>query len=211
LGTGEGIILTTPHHVVLIDGSPHPQTFLRRLGDALQRRVRRIDLVVVTDTRASNVQGLLAVLGRYPVGQVLDAGAEYPSRTYAAWRSALDARRIPVLALRTGVEVVADHTSVQAIAPDSTCPLPNNCAGMLLIRLPRVTTLLVGAASPQEQREALFRHVSLRAGTVVFTSVAPPDTVFLRAERPAHIRRLPGIALHRARLPDHPSITLAGD
>lgn len=192
LGTGEALLLTTPDRAVLIDGSPRPQTLLRRLGTAMNFRRRRLDLIVVTDPRAASVAGLRAVVARYDVGAVLDVGAEYPSGTYAAWRDDVRRHRIPVYALRTGVDTTFAGARITAIGPDALCPQPVDCAGMLRITVRRRVFLLAGAASALEQRESLFRGVPVRAGDVIATTLRPFDGRFLRRTGARRRYQFPG-------------------
>ena len=194
LGSGEAILLTTPHRAVLIDGSPHPLALLRGLGSRLLGRSRELDAVIVTDPRGSNITGLRAVIARYAVREVLDVGTEYPSATYAAWRSDLEHRHIPVTALRTGVAISVEGVNLAAIAPDDVCSVPVNCVGMLRIVVGPHTVLLAGSSSAREQREALFRRVPISADTLVFTTTKAHDALFTRrsARSATHVVSLPG-------------------
>jgi competence protein ComEC len=193
LGTGEALLLTTAHHAVLIDGSPHSRALLARLGSGLPDGTRRLDLVIVTDPRASNIAGLRAVLQRYAVTEVLDVGAQYPSRTYARWRHDARALHISLYALRTRTQVAVDGVRIDALDPDALCPTPVDCSSMLAVTTGRQRLLLPGSASLREQREALFRSVDLRATLVVDGSPAPLDSRFLRGTsvKKGDIIRLP--------------------
>jgi competence protein ComEC len=201
LGSGEAILLTTPHRTVLVDGSPHPQALLRALGSQLSGGSRLLDAVILTDPRGSNVTGLRAVLGRYTVREVLDVGAEYPSVTYAAWREDLKARHVPLTALRTGVSMRVQGVNVAAVGPDDVCSVPVNCVGLLRLRIGTHEVLLAGASSAREQREALFRPVHVSADTLVFTTTMNHDSLFIRRAVPsaAHVVALPAsISLSRS-------------
>ncbi|MBV9281800.1 MAG: ComEC/Rec2 family competence protein [Chloroflexi bacterium] len=181
LGTGEAILLRSEGMTVLIDGSPRPLQLLERLDDVLPYEVRAIDLVIVTDPRAGNVVGLQAVLAHYAVSEVLDVGAQYPSATYARWRATLRQERIPAYALRTGTSVRAGAVSLTALGPDAPCPQPTDCVGLLRLADLHRSVLLAGDSSAREQREALFRPVSLRADTLFLDLARPTDPGFVRA------------------------------
>ncbi|HEX6509221.1 MAG TPA: ComEC/Rec2 family competence protein, partial [Chloroflexota bacterium] len=76
-GSGTGLLLQSGGRTALIDGSAKPLAFLEALGSQLEYNTRTIDVVVVTDPRASTIAGLQAVLAHYQIGEVLDVGAEY--------------------------------------------------------------------------------------------------------------------------------------
>jgi competence protein ComEC len=210
LGTGEALLLEAPNHAVLIDGSPHAGALLRALGAALPPWLHRIDLIVVTDPRPSNVSGLRAVLRRYTVGEVLDVGVEYPTHTYALWRSDLRSRAVPRSRLATGVHFRVDGVRITAIDPDAACPLPADCAGMLRLTMNGSIVLLAGTSSAREQRETLFRPVDIRAAQVVADTAYPLDGRFLRATgaTAGHVIVLPAVAPPHQKVIDCPARTL---
>lgn len=71
VGQGDGIFIQTPDGVqVLIDGGPDG-TVLRALSEVLPWGDRTLDMVVGTHPDKDHVAGLVDVLGRYKVAQVL--------------------------------------------------------------------------------------------------------------------------------------------
>jgi len=147
-------------------------------------RVRSIDLVVVTDPSSSNVTALLSLLDHYRVKTVLDVGAQYPGRTYAAWRSALRARRVPVYTLRTGVTTQVGAVSLQAIAPDALCYAPANCAGIIRLAEDHGSFLVATHAGAREQDDVIFRRLPLRADTLFLGDAGHASPDFVRVVRP---------------------------
>lgn len=185
LGQGHAAVLRAGDRAVVIDAGSRPMQYLGALAAVLPASQHAIDVVIDTDSRASNVAGLAALLSHYRVGEVLDVGAEYPSRTYAAWRRVLRDRHIPVYALSTGTRFSLDGATVEALAPDGVRPRPTDAAGILRVDLPGGSVLLTGAASVGEQRDLVFAGVRLRAGMVVASS-AGVDAAFAQA---VHARR----------------------
>jgi competence protein ComEC len=131
LGTGNALLLQQGDRTVLIDGSARPYLLLERLGQTLPFGRRSLDVVVVTDPRASNVAGLTEVLRHYRIGEVLDVGAEYPSSTYSSWRSVLRRSGVPVYALRTGASLRLGSARLEALGPDAVYSNPRDSIGML--------------------------------------------------------------------------------
>jgi competence protein ComEC len=81
---------------VLIGGSNSPSALLAALGARLPFWDRDIDLVVVPDTDARALNGLLAVIDRYQVGQIVSVEVK-DNRVSREWLDALAAKSIPVI------------------------------------------------------------------------------------------------------------------
>ena len=72
VGQGDSILITGPSgQRVLVDGGPSPEKVCLELGEALPFWERSIDLVVLTHAHSDHVTGLVEVLRRYDVNQVL--------------------------------------------------------------------------------------------------------------------------------------------
>lgn len=184
LGSGSSLLLQSGGQTAVIDGSPRPLAFLSALGDQLGMRVRTIDLVVVTNPNSSNVTALLALLDHYHVHAVLDVGAQYPGRTYAAWRTRLRTRHVPVYALRTGVTTRVGTISLQVLAPDALCYAPANCAGIIRLAGSHGSFMLATAVGRREQEDVVFRRLSLRATHLFLGDATRMAPDFLQAVRP---------------------------
>ncbi len=184
LGSGPALLLQSGGQTALIDGSPRPLAFLMALGDLLGMQVRAIDLVVVTDPSSSNVTALLALLAHYRVKEVLDVGAQYPGRTYAAWRSALRARHVPTFALRTGTTTRVGGVALQVLAPDAVCYAPANCAGIIRLVGPHDSFLVATKAGVREQTDLIFRPISLRATNLFLGDAGRVSPDFLQTVHP---------------------------
>jgi competence protein ComEC len=86
IGQGDAILIQTPNgQDILIDGGPDPQKISLELSRKLPFWDRTIDLVVCTQPHADHVTGLVEVLNRYKVVQVLEAEVSYNSSIYQEW------------------------------------------------------------------------------------------------------------------------------
>ena len=70
---------------MLIDGGPADGEILPLLGKRLPFWERDIDLLILTHPHEDHVGGLIAILCKYKVGQVLENSIEYDSQTYEEW------------------------------------------------------------------------------------------------------------------------------
>ena len=73
VGQGDAILVQAPDgRQILVDGGPSPTALLNELGDVLPFWDRSLDLVVLTHPDGDHITGLIPLLDRYRVGQVLD-------------------------------------------------------------------------------------------------------------------------------------------
>lgn len=71
VGQGDATLIRQGNLNILIDGGPSPQAIGSELGKILPFWDRSIELVVMTHPHADHLAGLVEVLSRYDVGQVL--------------------------------------------------------------------------------------------------------------------------------------------
>ena len=89
VGQGGAILIQRGSQQILIDGGPSPQAIALALGREMPFWDRTIDLVILTHPHADHITGLLEVLNRYKVKQVLYTDLEYQSPLYDEWLSLL--------------------------------------------------------------------------------------------------------------------------
>lgn len=95
VGQGDAILIQTPSHQnILIDGGPSPQTIDLELGEKLPFWDRTIDLMISTQPQADHITGLVEVLQRYKVKQVLEPGVPYNSCVYQEWLKLIEEKEI---------------------------------------------------------------------------------------------------------------------
>lgn len=164
--TNGSALITWHGQSVLVDGGSKPSTLLIALGGDLPYPNTRLDGVIVTTPSAKNIASLLAVAQTLPVGEALDPGIVYPSKTYARWRSLLSGHSIPTIALEAGVTLKLPGLSIRVLAPDGPYANPKDGAGILLIATRRQRILYLGDASLREQQDLPFRR-SVRATMIV--------------------------------------------
>jgi competence protein ComEC len=106
VGQGDAILVQTPNgQDILIDGGPDPQKINLELGRKLPFWDRTIELVVSTQPQADHVTGLVEVLQRYKVGQVLEPGLSYNSSIYREWCSLIEDKGVECNVACAGQEI----------------------------------------------------------------------------------------------------------
>jgi competence protein ComEC len=106
VGQGDAILIQTPNgQDILIDGGPDPQKINLELSQKLPFWDRTIDLVVCTHSQADHITGLVDVLQRYKVKQVLDPGVSYNSSIYQEWCNLVEEKQIKRDKAQAGQEI----------------------------------------------------------------------------------------------------------
>jgi len=106
VGQGDAILIQTPDgQDILIDGGPDPQKINLELSKKLPFWDRTIDLVVCTQPHADHITGLVEVLKRYKVKQVLEPGVSYNSSIYQEWLKLVEGKEIEYNIARAGQEI----------------------------------------------------------------------------------------------------------
>jgi competence protein ComEC len=106
VGQGDAILIQTPNgQNILIDGGPDHQEINLELSEKLPFWDRTIDLVVCTQPHADHVTGLIDVLRRYQVNQVLDPGVPHDSPVYQEWLGLIEDKGIEYNIARAGQKI----------------------------------------------------------------------------------------------------------
>jgi competence protein ComEC len=122
VGQGDAILIQTPHgQDILIDGGPDPQKINLELGEKLPFWDRTIDLVVCTQPQADHVTGLVEVLQRYKVKQVLDPSIPYETSIYQEWLRLIEDKGIEYNIARAGQEIdLGNGVKLEVLNPPAT-------------------------------------------------------------------------------------------
>ncbi len=122
VGQGDAILIQTPSRQnILIDGGPDPQAISLALGERLPFWVRNIDLVVLTQPQADHLTGLIAVLQKYKVSQVIEPDVTYTSSIYQHWRTLIKSKKIEHKIAHAGQEIsLGNGIRMEIIHPPSS-------------------------------------------------------------------------------------------
>lgn len=89
VGQGDAIFIEAPNgNQVLIDGGPDNK-ILSRLGEVMSFYDRDIDLMIATHPHADHIAGLIDVLKRYDLKNIIEAKESYDSPEFKAWEEAV--------------------------------------------------------------------------------------------------------------------------
>jgi competence protein ComEC len=130
VGQGDAVLVQQGSTQVLIDGGPSPEALTLELGRIMPFWDRSIELVISTHAHDDHLTGLVEVLSRYRVGQILEpqqaaaAGEEYSLALFAEWRRLIEARGVPVIQAQ-----VYQQLRLQKMVIDILNPAPAPLSG----------------------------------------------------------------------------------
>ncbi|MCD6568032.1 MAG: MBL fold metallo-hydrolase [Dehalococcoidia bacterium] len=119
VGQGDAILVQTPSgQNILIDGGPDSQKLNLELGCRIPFWDRTMDLVISTQPHADHVTGLVEVLQRYEVKQVLWSDIDYDSFIYREWLDLIEEGGIERCVARRGQEIdLGDGIKMEVLNP----------------------------------------------------------------------------------------------
>jgi competence protein ComEC len=91
---------------------------LAKLGEALPVFDKKIELLILTHPDSDHLSGLVEVLKRYEVGQILETGIFDNSAEYQEWNNLIKQKNIPVAFAQKGQIIkIADNLSIKILYP----------------------------------------------------------------------------------------------
>jgi len=170
VGQGDAILIQTPgHQNILIDGGPDPQKINLELSKKLPFWDRTIDLMVSTQPQADHITGLVEVLRRYKVKQVLEPGVLYYSSIYYEWINLIKDEKIKHVIAIAGQEIdLGDNIKIEVLNPPSelfqgTSHDVDNNGVVLKLTWGRVSFLFTADIRDEAEFELVSQRASLRS------------------------------------------------
>ncbi len=121
VGEGDAILVQKGSRQVLVDGGPSPQALSLELGSQMPFWDRTIDLLVLTHPHQDHLAGLVEVLRRYRVGQVLYPDSDCDSPLYDEWQRLIEEKGIEHTAARAGQQIdLGDGVVMRVLNPQPT-------------------------------------------------------------------------------------------
>ncbi|MBI4318283.1 MAG: DNA internalization-related competence protein ComEC/Rec2 [Chloroflexi bacterium] len=159
---GDAILIETPSRQrILVDGGPGASAVMSYVGRRVPYWDRSIDLVALTHANEDHLAGLVEVLERMEVRQVLEPGLPSNSLTYRRWLELIRVKNIRTTKARAGQEVdLGQGIKLQVLhpSPQTVRDIETDLnANSVVLRLVAGATslLLTGDANETAQRELL--------------------------------------------------------
>jgi competence protein ComEC len=117
IGQGDAIFIETPeNHQVLIDGGS-TNAVLDKLGKEMGFWDRTIDLVILTHPEHDHVAGLLGVLQRYKVDNILWTGVLRDTAEHGRWRQLIEKEEANIFIAELGQKIITPKTEMTVLNP----------------------------------------------------------------------------------------------
>jgi competence protein ComEC len=117
VGQGDAIFIETPKsHQVLIDGGPD-SAILEKLATEMPFWDRTIDLVILTHPHSDHLNGLIDILERYRVENILWTGVNYDSQLYQEWQRMIEEEGAKIYIAQDGQRVISSKTILEILHP----------------------------------------------------------------------------------------------
>jgi competence protein ComEC len=169
VGEGDAILIQRGHQQVLVDGGPSSQALTMALGRKMLFWDRTIEMVILTHPHTDHLTGLLAVMQRYKVPQVLYPDLPYESPQYDEWLDILMTKDVKVAIAQAGQrvdlgnDVVIDVLNPQQIPLNSTESDTDNNGVVLRLSMNGVSFLLTADIFQEAEFELIQRRADLNS------------------------------------------------
>jgi len=167
VGQGDSIFIeTTEGHQVLVDGGPSGGRILEKLGDVMPVWDRSIDLIVLTHPDSDHLRGLLDVLDRYDVENILWTGVSRETGTFEKWVDKIEKEQTNIFIAQRGQVIKAGDAQLyvfhpfESLAGVSAEKGSNETSIVIKLVFGDNTFLLLGDISKKEESALLVRSDS---------------------------------------------------
>ena len=171
VGQGDAIFIETPeNHQILIDGGPN-ETILEKLGQEMPFWDRTIDLVLLTHPESDHMAGLIEVLKRYDVENVLWTGVLRDTGEFKEWQSLIANEGAQVKIAEAGKRINCSKADLNECYIDILFPFesfkgeevknPNNTSIIARLLFGETSFLFTGDAFKEVERELVKRSAEI--------------------------------------------------
>jgi competence protein ComEC len=181
VGEGDAILIQKGNTQVLVDGGPSPQAVTVELSGHMPFWDRTIDLLVLTHPHQDHLGGLVEVLKRYRVGNVIYPGMDYESPLFDEFLRCIEEKNIRSVNAVAGQQInMAGGVEIMVLNPPES-PLAgtqsdvDNESVVLFVRYRNVSFLLTGDIMRETELELLRGRADV-AGTVLKVAHHGSDT-----------------------------------
>ena len=117
VGQGDAIFIETPQrHQILIDGGPG-SAVLEKLAKEMPFWDRTIDLIILTHPEKDHLAGLIEVLKRYKVENILWTGVIRDTAEFKEWEKSIKDERAKIFIAKSGQKIIMPRTVLGILYP----------------------------------------------------------------------------------------------
>lgn len=117
IGQGDSIFIKTPdNHQILIDGGPD-SVILEKLGKEMSFWDRTIDLIILTHPEHDHIAGLIEVLKRYKIENILWTGILRETAEYKEWVKLIENEDSNIKIAEAGQKIITPNLFFEILYP----------------------------------------------------------------------------------------------
>ncbi len=168
VGQGDAIFIEDPKlHQVLIDGGPD-STVLEKLGKEIPSWDNTLDLIILTHPEKDHLTGLIEVLKRYKVENILWTGVVRDTAEYKEWKKLIEEEGAKIFIAKAGQKIYssAKNFGAEILYPfesleGKTLEDSNNTSIIIRLVFGENSFLLTGDAYQSAERAILQREINI--------------------------------------------------
>lgn len=166
VGQGDSAFIKTPEgSQILIDGGPSP-AILEKLAKEMPFWDRTIDLIILSHPEADHMTGLLEVLKRYKVKNILWTGVVRDTSEFKEWQKLIKEERAKIKIAKAGEGVSVGKTHIEVLHPfedweGKELKDSNFTSAVVRLVFGETSFLFAGDALSFQEREMVLRGVNL--------------------------------------------------
>ena len=174
-GSAATLVRTPRGSRILIDGGANPSAVLSTLGEGMPFWERSFDLVALTNADDDHLAGLVGVLERYDVKQIIQVSAPAkPTAAYLKWRDLVAQKNVTNLTAQAGLMVNIDRdVTLEIVYPSDDAPT----AAIVRLRAGTAAFLFADSADADDQQALLVSGIDASSAVLVAPRKFAPEFV----------------------------------
>lgn len=173
VGEGDAIFIETPQkHQILIDGGPN-STVLEKLGRIMPFWDRSIDFIILTHPEHDHLAGLIEVLERYKVENILWTGVIRHTAEFQEWQKLTSEEGANIYIAKAGQKIITQPTFlvIEILYPfenlqGQVLKNTNNSSIISQLRFGENSFLFTGDAYKSVERKLINQGTNLRSNVL---------------------------------------------
>lgn len=121
VGQGDAILIEQGNKQILVDGGPDGQKIMEKLGKYIPFWDRNIELVITTHPDQDHISGLIDVVGKYDVGEVIGNDVASESQVYKKFKEVIRSGNVSEAEGVSGMKIkLSNGAEMEILSPDGT-------------------------------------------------------------------------------------------
>jgi len=166
VGQGDAILVVSPQrHQILIDGGPN-SIILEKLGKEMPFWDRSIDLIILTHPEKDHLAGLIDVLKKYRVENILWTGVVRDTSEYKEWLGSIQKEKANIFIANSGQKVIMPRTFLGILYPfenleEQRFKDSNNTSIVAKLVFGQNSFLFTGDISKSVEKELIVKEIDV--------------------------------------------------